>query len=582
MNDFIRKEKFLGGEKIIVGDKRTDLILESLGKVYIKSGNSSRLLNDIISTIDKLSKEDISATLILEEGQTINDIEFPGNGKLVYDGTILYLTINNDYIPIVDKSEGANYVKKTGDTLTGQLTIDLEDTSLPPLVVNSSTKVSNLNAEFIGGETLQNYTNRQRDESISGRWSFQDLSSKNIITNTITGDEGFSSGLFGYGMQLDNNTLTIDNVIIRKSLQILSSIEESYENKILETGGNLWSSTSKLKLTEVKGIEVLESSILEKTTSIGIRNVYFSGSIDESFPLCSGFDENGNQIELEESQIRLNLDSTTNGLYNFYDYFQGDFMAITSDTPPKVNEIYRCQNINEEGIKYYDCVVTNVLNDGISIVRCSETVNDVYIKEGQRVKNKLSKEIQEAQNAPEEVSENNEEDDTEVYYVDSPDSGDELILIGNISEGYNGLYLASIDDDSPALNVIENSTTPDYQAQNTLNSRIGILSNIQDTDLNPNGVGIYTKNIFAKTDKWIIGNGEIKCLEDTGVTLNNNGKIEVRNNSVSPFGDNAEDYIRNSLNYDLTVKIEQLESLVNQLSAKIGDLENRLIALEKA
>lgn len=582
MSDLIRKERFLGGEKIIVGDKRTDLILESLGKVYIKSGNSSRLLNDIISTIDKLSKEDISATLILEEGQTINNIEFPGNGKLVYDGTILYLTINNDYIPIVDKSEGANYVKKTGDTLTGQLTIDLEDTSLPPLVVNSSTKVSNLNAEFIGGETLQNYTNKQRDESISGRWAFQNLSSKNIVTNTITGDEGFSSGLSGYGMQLDNNTLTIDNVIIRKSLQILSSVEESYENKILETGGNLWSSTSKLKLTEVKGIEVLESSILEKTTSIGIRNVYFSGSIDESFPLCSGFDESGNQIELEEDQIRLNLDSTTNGLYNFYDYFQGDFTVITSDTTPKVNEIYRCQNINKEGIKYYDCVVTNVLDDGISIVRCSETVNDVYIKEGQRVKNKLSKEMQEAQNAPEEVSENNEEDDIEVYYVDSPDSGDELILIGNISEGYNGLYLASIDDDSPALNVIENSTTPDYQAQNTLNSRIGILSNIQDTDLNPNGVGIYTKNIFAKTNRWIIGNGEIKYLEDTGVTLNNNGKIEVRNNSVSPFGSNVEDYIKNSLNSGLIVKIEQLESLVNQLNAKIGDLENRIIALEKA
>lgn len=582
MSDLIRKERFLGGEKIIVGDKRTDLILESLGKVYIKSGNSSRLLNDIISTIDKLSKEDISATLILEEGQTINDIEFPGNGKLVYDGTILYLTINNDYIPIVDKSEGANYVKKTGDTLTGQLTIDLEDTSLPPLVVNSSTKVSNLNAEFIGGETLQNYTNKQRDESISGRWSFQNLSSKNIVANTITGDEGFSSGLSGYGMQLDNNTLTIDNVIIRKSLQILSSVEESYENKILETGGNLWSSASKLKLTEVKGIEVLESSILEKTTSIGIRNVYFSGSTDKSFPLCSGFDESGNQIELEEGQIRLNLDSTTNGLYNFYDYFQGDFMVVTSDTIPKVNEIYRCQNINKEGIKYYDCVVTNVLDDGISVVRCSETVNDVYIKEGQRVKNKLSKEMQEAQNAPEEVSENNEEDDIEVYYVDSPDSGDELILIGNISEGYNGLYLASIDDDSPALNVIENSTTPDYQAQNTLNSRIGILSNIQDTDLNPNGVGIYTKNIFAKTNKWIIGNGEIKYLEDTGVTLNNNGKIEVKNNSVSPFGDNVEDYIKNSLNSGLMVKIEQLESLVNQLNAKIGDLENRIIALEKA
>ena len=40
MNDLIRTENLLGGNKTIVGSPSADLILESLGKVYIKYGKS--------------------------------------------------------------------------------------------------------------------------------------------------------------------------------------------------------------------------------------------------------------------------------------------------------------------------------------------------------------------------------------------------------------------------------------------------------------------------------------------------------------------------------------------------------------
>ncbi len=33
----IRTEQLLGGNKVIVGNKYTDLVLETLGKVYIKN-----------------------------------------------------------------------------------------------------------------------------------------------------------------------------------------------------------------------------------------------------------------------------------------------------------------------------------------------------------------------------------------------------------------------------------------------------------------------------------------------------------------------------------------------------------------
>lgn len=44
----IRVESFLGNDKVIVGNKYTDLVLETLGKVYIKTGNNSRVLSDVL------------------------------------------------------------------------------------------------------------------------------------------------------------------------------------------------------------------------------------------------------------------------------------------------------------------------------------------------------------------------------------------------------------------------------------------------------------------------------------------------------------------------------------------------------
>ena len=49
----IRSESFLGNIKTIIGDKSSDIVLETLGKVYIKFGNNLKLLNDLFSTLDK-------------------------------------------------------------------------------------------------------------------------------------------------------------------------------------------------------------------------------------------------------------------------------------------------------------------------------------------------------------------------------------------------------------------------------------------------------------------------------------------------------------------------------------------------
>ena len=47
-------ESFLGSDKVIVGNKYDDLVLETLGKVYIKTGNSSRVLSDVLKLLDQV------------------------------------------------------------------------------------------------------------------------------------------------------------------------------------------------------------------------------------------------------------------------------------------------------------------------------------------------------------------------------------------------------------------------------------------------------------------------------------------------------------------------------------------------
>jgi hypothetical protein len=51
--------------------------------VYIKTGNSARVLNDVFKLLDKFNEEDSkSKTLIVE---SLDDIEYPGDGTLIFD-----------------------------------------------------------------------------------------------------------------------------------------------------------------------------------------------------------------------------------------------------------------------------------------------------------------------------------------------------------------------------------------------------------------------------------------------------------------------------------------------------------------
>jgi hypothetical protein len=58
----------------VLGTESTDLVLETLGKIYVKTGKKARLLNDVFKLLDNLNdpKEDVGGKTFIVE--TLSDL----------------------------------------------------------------------------------------------------------------------------------------------------------------------------------------------------------------------------------------------------------------------------------------------------------------------------------------------------------------------------------------------------------------------------------------------------------------------------------------------------------------------------
>ena len=86
----IKSEKFLGNNKILIGDLSSDMVLQTLGKIYIRSGNNLKLLTDITETIAQADPN----VIIVNSSQELDSLEYPGDGRFIYNSgnSVLYLT----------------------------------------------------------------------------------------------------------------------------------------------------------------------------------------------------------------------------------------------------------------------------------------------------------------------------------------------------------------------------------------------------------------------------------------------------------------------------------------------------------
>ena len=259
--NFVKEETLLGNKKIIVGDRMHDLVLENLGRIYIRYGNSYKDFNSIISSINQITKSSDRMTI---EENGLQDPSTYSDNSFVYDvkGERLFLVYNGELLLLAETAQNKNnrYVLKSGDTMTGQLQIQTNDA---PLFVRSSKLVKNFNSEYLNGHPDTDFAQKAKNEIIVGDWTFKGkniFTEKNtfeetaiftkskgtairvgigdIITDGSLGTSSFVSGMNGHGWRLDasTNTLTIDNLIVRGILQVF----ELQVNKISATNGALW------------------------------------------------------------------------------------------------------------------------------------------------------------------------------------------------------------------------------------------------------------------------------------------------------------------------------------------------------
>ena len=316
MSNLIREDYVLGNKKIVVGDNLHDLVLENLGKIWIRYGNGYKEFSNFISTLTK-STTDVSKVVIEPNG--IQSADAYKSGQLIFDASKknLYLKYEDTLLLLLEYNDNINekYISKSGDTMTGPLTINVK--SGTPLYVNSAQLIENLNAQYLSGKNIDDFALREEDEDIIGDWTFYGNNEHNgrntfnnqviingeleanstsefagkatfnneievtgqatfknngtairvgtgdIVTDGSIGSSQFMSGMTGYGWKLDasTNTLTIDNLVVRGVLNVF----ELVVNKITATNGSFWV-TDSFKIDKVRNIKYLKTSDFQDRT----------------------------------------------------------------------------------------------------------------------------------------------------------------------------------------------------------------------------------------------------------------------------------------------------------------------------
>lgn len=594
MDNLVRTDTVFGKRVNIVGNISADLVLESLGKVYIKSRNKSQTLEEIITSLTTTDPNvSTSRTKVVEGIEGLDTSEFK-DGTFVFDklSSILYIFIDDELIELINVApEGTGYVKRSGDTMTGRLAIYVKNG--PPLYVNSANLVENLNAQYLNGETAASFTRRNANEKIGGEWTFRSKTTfdsntlfyKDIVAHGSIGSPNFSSGFRGYGwrMDADTNTLTIDNLVVRKLMQVY----ELVVNRISATNGSLWV-TNAGKVVKAQKLEIKESSFFNLSSEVycdfaaGMEhgrafiklNTNLQDQALQTIPADNLLNPNGQSSEkqcwandtLQNAKVILvsngntDLSSTLfsdpnatdyhtyplfssdfkfdcafpiitrevyrdykeaektipeleqqlealdpeSGLYDtlqlqltlqydkynyarhikyiksYFKYFaNGDYylVAFDNDSLPvfKPGDIVRCQKWTYEGIKYYDGVVCNLI-DNSYVIQLAKSILD--IKTTIKYDSSLEPEytIQEDDinltlyNSSKRTNKYNhdysgtEEEQLTNNLIGLIEKDDSIVQMGNLwdAQRQNAVYITSTDNGAPYMDILSGINRPDF------------------------------------------------------------------------------------------------------------------------
>lgn len=265
----------------------------------------------------------------------------------------------------------------------------------------------------------------------------------------------------------------------------------------------------------------------------------------------------------------------------YYNYYGGNFFLIKLDEegskyPPfKVGDILRNQKFINNGIRYYDALVTNVnYEEGFFVIRLANSIfdnyNSVILDENGNLVNtteEITNYYSDSTRNPNTVFVDDLNQSVDTGTEGSPVEGDNLVQIGSISDTNrkNAIYITSTDDRAPYIDVLSGIDRPDYsvilkeivleegveviKTPNMLKCRLGRLDGIYEPSFKlkqPHGFGLFSDNVFLKGEFYLENGDTLVNFDENKIYLKyKDAGLEITDNSLGEpvlklFGDQIE------------------------------------------
>lgn len=173
-----------------IGVEGKNLVLKTLGRVYVKVKDRKYELTFKPEDIQKLIEENISKSEDSEDSKTtsitvVNDaneletIDYPGDNQIVIskDGN-LYITEDSNYTPITFQFDTESL---TLDNLIIANQLSFNATATNPIIIPTTSLISNLNADLLDSHHSDEFTLKNENEVVNGTWTFNNSQTFNSI-----------------------------------------------------------------------------------------------------------------------------------------------------------------------------------------------------------------------------------------------------------------------------------------------------------------------------------------------------------------------------------------------------------------
>jgi len=173
-----------------IGVEGKNLVLKTLGRVYVKVKDRKyeltfkpediqKLIEENISKSENSEDSEITSITIVNDANELGIIDYPGDNQIIIskDGN-LYITEDSNYTPISFQFDTESL---TLDNLIIANQLSFNATATNPIIIPTTSLITNLNADLLDSHHSNEFTLKNENEVINGTWTFNNSQTFNSI-----------------------------------------------------------------------------------------------------------------------------------------------------------------------------------------------------------------------------------------------------------------------------------------------------------------------------------------------------------------------------------------------------------------